>query len=238
MRTRLLVKFLFHWRSAVIHNLGDAAFGWGAPIAAFIVAAIPGLNIPQRLGLMTKGEQLPWWFSPLASAAFAILTVAAFRIFIIAPYQAYRRLNPFTVKLVSGDIETAYPKEQFERQNVAVSIENKSYLDLDRCTLHVMKVNGGNSDNLQLPRLIQEFSIQSGDKIFIPILSRTLRASPLQNDRYLMFHGQRVLSRTGNIVTLPADVEIRIGIPDGNEVLISCGIRGDDTNLTAIGGPR
>ena len=125
MRRRLWVKYLSHWLRAVIHDLTGAAFGWGAAIAALFVAAIPGLNIPQKLGLMTGSEQLPWWFSPLASAAFAILIVAAFRILFIAPYRACRMLKPFRVKLISGEIETAYPKERFERQNVLFQLKTK-----------------------------------------------------------------------------------------------------------------
>jgi hypothetical protein len=185
---------------------------------------------------MTGSEQLPWWFSPLASAAFAILIVAAFRILFIAPYRAYRVLKPFRVKLISGEIETAYPKERFERQNVAVSIRNKIYRDLVNCTLHVMKVSGFNDDRHQFPRLIQEFSIQSGDKIVIPILSRTLRTAPLQSDKHLTFHGPIAPVWNGNIVTLPIgsyDMEIRIGIPDGNAVLIPCMIQSDDSCLIA-----
>src|SRR5271157_5412300 len=89
------------------------------------------------------------------------------------------------VKLISGEIETAYPKERFERRNVAVSIENRSYRDLVNCTLYVTKVSGFNDDHHQFPRLIQEFSIQSGDTIVIPILSRTLRTAPLQSDKHL-----------------------------------------------------
>ncbi|HKM81269.1 MAG TPA: hypothetical protein VJY15_09960 [Candidatus Acidoferrum sp.] len=234
MRRRLWVKYLSHWLRAVIHDLTGAAFGWGAAIAALFVAAIPGLNIPQKLGLMTGSEQLPWWFSPLASAAFAILIVAAFRILFIAPYRACRMLKPFRVKLISGEIETAYPKERFERQNVAVSIENRSYRDLVNCTLYVTKVSGFNDDHHQFPRLIQEFSIQSGDTIVIPILSRTLRTAPLQSDKHLTFHGPIAPVWNGNIVTLPIgsyDMEIRIGVPDGNAVLIPCMIQSDDSNL-------
>jgi hypothetical protein len=231
MQVRL---YLFHWRRAAVYDLTGAAFGWGVAIASFFVAAVPAFNIPQKLHLMTGTEQLPWWFSPLASAAFAILIVTAFRMFIIAPYRAWHMLNPFKVRLVSGDVRTAYPKERFERQSVSASIRNKSYRVLTNCTLHVMKVSGSNNEHYQFPRLIQEFSIQSGDTIVIPILSRTLRPAPLQSDECLIFNGPIAPVWNGNVVTLPIgsyDMEIRVGVPDGNAVLMSCGIRSDENRL-------
>lgn len=99
-----------------------------------------------------------------------------------------------------------------------------------------MKVHGFNNEHHYFPRLIREFSIQSGDEIVVAILSRTLRIAPLKSDNQLTFHGPTGSAWGGNRVALPLgshDMEIRIGIPDGNAILMPCQIHSDGDSLTA-----
>jgi hypothetical protein len=146
-------------------------------------------------------------------------------------------IKPFKIKIVSGEIETIYPKARFDRQSVAVSIRNKSYRDRNNCTIHVTNVAGFNNEHHTFPRLIQEFSVQSGDDIVIPILSRVLREAPLKSDDHLTVHGPITPAWNGNRVTLPLgsyDIEIRIGVPDGDTILIPCRVYGEGESINAV----
>jgi hypothetical protein len=234
MRVR---KYLSHWRRAALGDLTSAAFGWGAAIAALFVAAIPGLNIPQRLGLMTAGEQLPWWFSPLASAVFAVLIVAIFRMFIIAPYRAYRMLNPFKVTVLSGLLKTQYPAGQYEPQRVAVAIKNTSYLRRNDCVVHITAIDGVDNSNHAFPRFVERFSIDSGETKQISLMYRTFRRTPLNNDDAIAVAGPVSPGYGGNILRISANmshiVSVRIGIPDNEPTDIRFKMRTDDTALCA-----
>ena len=230
MRVR---KYLSHWRRAALGDLTSEAFGWGAAIAALFVAAIPGLDIPQRLGLMTAGEQLPWWFSPLASAFFAILIVAIFRMFIIAPYRAYRMLNPFKVTVLSGLLKTQYPAGQYEPQRVAIAIKNTSYLRRNDCVVHITAIDGVDNSNHAFPRFVEQFSIDSGETKQISLMYRTFRSPPLTLLRLRPVspgYGGNILRIAANV---SHNVSVRIGIPDNEPTDLRFKMRADDAALCA-----
>lgn len=231
------IKYFVHWQRAVIHDLTGAAFGWGAPIAALFVAAIPGLNLLQRLGLMTCGEQLPWWFSPLASAAFAILIVAVFRMLFIAPYRAYRMLNPFKVTVLAGCLKTQYPVGQHEPQKVAIVVENMAYLKINDCTVHIMAIDGVDNRDHLFPRFVDQFSIESGEKKQISLIYRTFRVAPLANDNDITVAGPVSSGYGGNVLHLPANavsvISVRIGIPETEPIDMRIKVSTDDTKLCA-----
>ena len=234
MRVR---KYLYHWRRAAFHNFTGAAFGWGTAIAAVVVAAIPGLKIPQRLGLVTVGEQLPWWLSPLASAFFAILIVAAIRVFLIAPYRAYRMLHPLKVTVLSGVLETQYPVGQYEPQRVAISVENMAYLKMNDCTAHIMSIDGVDNSGHIFPRFVEKFSVDSGEKRQINLLYRTFRKSPLANDNDITVAGPVSSAYGSNILRLPTNsvsvISVRIGIHETEPIDMRINVQTDDTRLTA-----
>jgi hypothetical protein len=230
-------KFISHWWRAVVHGVSGETFGWGTALAALLLAAFVALGFPLKLGLTKMNQELPWWFVPLASVVFALIAVTAIHVFLIAPYRACRMLKPFKVRIASGDLETAYPKEQYKRQNVFAAIKNKSYREQANCTLHIMKVSDFNNEHNQFPRLVQEFSVKSGDEIEVAFLSRTLRTAPLENDKHLMLHGPVAPAWGGNLVTLPLgsyDMEIRIGVPGVEPILIPCRIRSDADSLSVV----
>jgi hypothetical protein len=200
------------------------------------VAAIPGLNIPQRLGLMTAGELPPWWFSPLASAAFAILIVAVFRMLVMAPYRAWCMLNPFKVTVLSGILETQYPVGQYEPQRVALAVENMAYLKITDCTVHVMAIDGVDHSNI-LPLFVQQFSLDSGETKQISLIYRTFRSAPLTNDNDITVAGPVAPGYGGNILRLPASgvhvISVRIGIPETEPIDMRLKVWTDDTRLCA-----
>jgi hypothetical protein len=246
MRGRLLPRYVCGRVGSDIASTGDALSstilparrsGGGAAIAALCVAAIPGLNLPQRLDLMTVGEQPPWWFSPLASAAFAILIVAVFRMLFIAPYRAWRMLTPLKITVLSGLLETQYPVGQYEPQRVAISVENMAYLKINDVTVHVMTVDCVDNSNHIFPRFVEKFSIDSGEKRQISLLYRTFRSAPLANDNDITVAGPVSPGYGGNILRLPANkvllISVRIGIPDTDPIDMSLNVWTDDTKLCA-----
>lgn len=118
-------KALSHWWRAVVHGISGGMFGWGIAVASIVIAAFIGLGIPQKSGLIKLNQELPWWFSPLSSVALALIVVAAMHIFVIAPYRAYRMLNPFKIKVVSGDIETITRKSNLSACILLSQLETK-----------------------------------------------------------------------------------------------------------------
>ncbi len=230
-------KAFRHWRVAVVYGISHSVFGWGAYIAAAFVAAIVAFGIPKKFGLITMDQELPWWFGPMASVVFAFIAVTLIHVFVIGPYRAYRMLNPFKIKILSGEIDTPYPKERFDRQSCAVSIRNKSYRDWNNCTLHVLSVAGFNNEHHTFPRLIREFSVQSGDDIVIPFLSRVVRPAPFNSDNHLTFHGPVSMAWNGNRAVLPLgsyDMELRIGVPDGDAISMLCRIYSDSESIKVL----
>jgi hypothetical protein len=230
------IKYCSHWRRAVVHDFTGAAFGWGTSIATLCVAAILGLNIPQRLKFVTGGEQLPLWFSPLASTLFAILIVAAFRMVVIAPYRACRMLHPFKVKVFSGLLETQYPVGQYDPQCVAIAVENKSYLRIKDCVVHITAIDDLDS-NFKLPRLVEHFSIESGETKQISLMYRTFRSAPAKNDNDITVAGSSSPGYDGNILRLPANIvrhiAFRIGIPNTEPIDMRLKVWTDDIRLYA-----
>jgi len=204
------------WWAATIHGIASAWFGWGAVAAAAFIGFLQ-----QQPDLKKNLDQ--WWVLPLANAFAALLAVSLIHAVVIAPYRAWRMLNPFKTKIVSGILKSEYPAEQFPRQRAAVLIKNKSYRQRSNCVLHIQTVSDFDNQHHSFPRFIKEFSIQPGETQQIEFLTWTARKAPLENDKAMALCGPVGWGWGGNFVALPCgshDIEIRIGVPDGDAIRI------------------
>jgi hypothetical protein len=222
MRMRRFRRALGFWWAATIHGVAGGWFGWGATAAAFIIG-----YFLHRFGVIKNIDQTQWWFLPVASAFAALLAVSLSHAVLIAPYRAWRMLNPFTIKVVSGLLESEYPTERFERQRAALAIKNKSYRQRSNCVLHIQNVHEFENQHHSFPRCIKEFSIPSGD-------TQRIVFATYYNDKAIMLSGLIGWGYNGNVVALPCsgvyDMELRIGIAGVDAILIFCRvwIEGDE----------
>ena len=205
-------------------------FGWGTLATTLIIGIIQhqyGLSI-------TASEQASWWLMPLANALAALVVVAAFNALVLAPYRAWRMLKPFRIEVVSGQLDSEYPKEAFPRRSAAVVMKNSSYRQRSNCVLHVLQIAGFDNQHHALPRFITEFSLLPGDTQQIKFLSWTTRGLPHRNDPTFVLSGPIGWGWGGNVVTLPCgshDIDIRIGVPEADAIVIRCRVWADDNDL-------
>jgi hypothetical protein len=232
MSMRGFMRAIRHWWVAARHGVGGDMFGWGTLATTLIIGLIQHQN-----GLsITASEQASWWLMPLANALAALVVVAAFNALVLAPYRAWRMLKPFRIRVVSGQLDGEYPKEAFPRQSAAVVMKNLSYRQRSNCVLHVWQIAGFDNQHHALPRFISEFSLLPGDTQQIKFLSWTVRSSPHGNDPTFMLSGPIGGGWGGNVVTLPCgshDIDIRIGVPEADAIVIQCRVWADDNNLRA-----
>jgi hypothetical protein len=88
-------------------------FGWGTLATTLVIGLIQ-----HQYGLSIRAsEQAAWWLMPLLNALAALVVVAAFNALVLAPYRAWRMLKPFRIEVVSGQLDSEYPKEAFPRQS-------------------------------------------------------------------------------------------------------------------------
>jgi hypothetical protein len=226
-------RFMRHWWVATWHGVGGAMFGWGTVAAAVILGFIPhqyGLSI-------TVSEQASWWLTPLLNALAALVVVLVVHALALAPYRAWRMQHkPFRIKVVSGRLDDEYPKQAFPRQSAAVVIKNLSYRQRSNCVLHVWQIAGFDNQHHALPRFISEFSLLPGDTQQIKFLSWTTRSSPHGNDPAFMLNGPTAGGYGGNAVKLPCgshDIDIRIGVPEADAIVIRCRVWADGNDLRA-----
>lgn len=205
-------------------------FGWGTPVTAVVIGLIQhqyGLSI-------WVSEQASWWLMPLINALAALVVVAAFNALLLAPYRAWRMLKPFRIEVVSGQLDNEYPKEAFPRQSAAIVMKNLSYRQRSNCVLHVLHIAGFDNQHHALPRFVSEFSLLPGDIQRITFLSWTTRSPPHKNDPTFMLSGPIGWGWGGNVVTLPCssyDIDIRIGVPEAEAIVIRCRVWADDNDL-------
>jgi hypothetical protein len=153
---------------------------------------------------------------------FAALLVFAINAFVIAPYRAFRMMHPFSVKIISGALETQYPISSVESQKIAVVIKNNAYKAFVECVLHITNIGNFDDKYSALPRFVEEFSVQPGVTKTVMVFSWTPRETKMP----ITACGPVGWGWGGNIVMLPCDqcydVTIRIGIPKGDTINISC----------------
>jgi hypothetical protein len=222
-------RFVRYWRGAIAYGVSSAAFGYGSLIGAIIVGVF-----------FTHGslkiDQFPAWVIPLVSAAIAIIAVFILHIF-IGFYRALKMLRPFETEIVSGDLDTQYPKAQYESQKIAVRIKNKSYLPRHDCVIHIANIEGIDNQSHIFPRLIEKFSIDKGETKQIALMHRTFRAAPLANDWGIILNGPIGHGWNGSIVRIPVDksynVSVRIGVPEIDQIDLRMRIWSGDTALYA-----
>jgi hypothetical protein len=230
MSMRGLLRAIRHWWVAARHGVGGDMFGWGTLATTLIIGLIRyqcGLSI-------TVSEQASWWLTPLANALAALVVVAAFNALVLAPYRAWRMLKPFRIEVVSGQLDSEYPKEAFPRQSAAIVMKNLSYRQRSNCVLHVLHIGGFDNHHHAVPRFISEFSLLPGDTQQITFLSWTTRSPPHGNDPTFMLSGPIGWGWGGNVVTLPCgshDIDIRIGVPEADAIVIRCRVWADDNDL-------
>lgn len=216
MSERRIKTYFRHLRQALIVGVVSSAFGWGADAGA---AFLGFWGRPVKMG----GPIPEWLQQPLASAAFAVLFVFAIHLIFIAPWRAFSMLRPFSVKVVAGFIETQYPMGRFEAQKAVLVVTSRSYRPRANCVLHIMSVNG--CEENCFPRFIEEFSIQSGETKPLTFMTWTSRREPYENDKKIMLSGPVGWGWGGNFVALPCgsyDLVLRIGIPEGDPIVILC----------------
>ena len=225
-----LGRFIRHWWVAARHGVGGDMFGWGTLAAALVVGVVQ-----HRYGLSIRAtEQAEWWLTPLLNALAALVVVAAINALLLAPYRAWRMLNPFRIEVVSGQLDSEYPKEAFPRQSAAVVMKNLSYRQRSNCVLHVVRIAGFDDQHHALPRFVSEFSLLPGDTQQIKFLSWTTRSPPHRNDPTFMLSGPIGWGWGGNVVTLPCgshDIDIRIGVPEADAIVIPCRVWADGNDL-------
>jgi hypothetical protein len=224
------MRAIRHWRVAARHGVGGDMFGWGTLATVLVIGLIQ-----HQYGLSIKvSEQASWWLTPLLNALAALVVVAAFNAFVLAPYRAWRMLNPFRIEFVSGQLASEYLGEAFPRQSVAVVMKNLSYRQRSNCVLHVLHVAGFDDQHHALPRFISEFSLLPGDTQQIKFLSWTTRNLPHKSDPTFMLNGPIGWGWGGNVVTLPCgshDIDIRIGVPEADTIIIRCRVWADGNDL-------
>jgi hypothetical protein len=230
MFMRGFVRAIGHWWAAARHGVGGDMFGWGTLAAALIFGIVQ-----HQYGLSIRvSEQASWWLTPLANAFAALVVVAAVNALVLAPYRAWRMLNPFRTKVVSGHLDSEYPKEAFPRQSAAIVMKNLSYRQRSNCVLHILHIAGFDNQHHALPRIISEFSLLPGDTQQITFLLWTTRSLPYKNDPTFMLTGPTGWGWGGNVVTLPCgshDIDIRIGVPEADAIIIRCRVWADDNDL-------
>jgi hypothetical protein len=142
-----------------------------------------------------------------------LIAVAIPNALALAPYRAWRMLNPFRIKVVSGQLDSEYPKEAFPRQYAAVRIKNLSYRQRSNCVLHIWQIAGFDNQHHALPRFVYEFALLPGDTKEIGFLSWTTRSPPHENDSMFTLSGPTGPGYGGNVVKLPCgsyEIDIRI----------------------------
>jgi hypothetical protein len=230
MSIRRFMRAVRHWKIAFWHGASGAMFGWGTVAAGFIIAYVqPQLTFIPRL------VQASWWFTPLESLLAGLLAVTIINAVGVAPYRTWRMLNPFRPDVVSGQLDSEYPKE-FPRQSAAVIIKNLSYRQRSNCVAHIWQIVGFDNQHSALPRFISEFSLLPGDTQQIKFLSWTTRSPPHRNDSTFMLSGPIGGGYGGNVVTLPCgshDIDIRIGVPEADPITIRCRVWADCNDLRA-----
>ena len=210
--------------------------GWGAAAAAIIVAFLI-----ERFGIIKNIDQAQWWFLPVASAFVALLAVSLIHAALIAPYRAWRMLDPFRIKsgLWNATKRISCGKI-LERQRAAVAIKNKSYRQRSNCVLHIQNVSDFDNQHHSFPRFIKEFSVQRGETKQIEFLSWTARKRPYENDKSILLTGPVGGGWDGNIVALPCgsyDMELRVGVAEVDAIRIFCRvwIEGDELKAAKRG---
>jgi hypothetical protein len=226
MSRRSIARFMRHWGRAIAYGIRSAAFGYGATIAAVIVAI-----------LFAGGRfQAPSWAIPIVSAAIAIIAVFVLHFF-IGFYRAWKMLSPLKVDIVSGILDTEYPKAQFEPQRIAIRVKNVSYVSRHNCVIHIMDVDGIDNRNHIFPRFVESFSIDSGETKLISLMFRAFRAAPYGNDIGITLAGPVSPAHGANVVRLMSlssyNVTIRIGIPDAAATTFRINVLTDETSLRA-----
>lgn len=220
-----------HWRIAFWHGASAAMFGWGTVAAGFIIA-----YVQPQLTFIPRSMQASLLFTPLEGLVAGLLAVTIVYAVGVAPYRAWRMLNPFRIDVVSGQLDGEYPKEEFPRQSAAVSIKNLSYRQRSNCVAHIWQMAGFDNQHSALPRFITEFSLLPGDTQQIKFLSWTTRSPPHRNDSTFMLSGPIGGGYGGNVVTLPYgshDIEITIGVPEADPYTIRCRVWADGNDLRA-----
>jgi hypothetical protein len=213
MSEHRIKTYFRHLRQALIAGVVSSAFGWGAVIGASFLVFLGPLKMIQNHE----------WLQPLIAAAFAMLFVFAIHLIFIAPWRAFFMLRPFSVKVAAGFIETQYPMGRFEPQKVVLVVTNRSYRPRSNCVLHIMGING--CEENCFPRFIEEFSIQHGETKSLTVMTWTSRREPYENDKTIMLSGPVGWGWSGNFVALPCgsyDLVLRIGIPEGDHIVILC----------------
>ena len=206
-------------------------FGWGTIAAA---AAVGYLH--QQYDFIKTPEQEPWWVMPIVSALAALLLVAIIQALFIAPYRAWRMLHPFKISVASGYIDSEYPTEMFPRQVVALTVRNMSYRQWSSCVLHILQIKNFDNTHHSLPRMVSEFSVLPGEFQRITFLSWTTRSPPHTNDQSFVLSGPVGWGLGGNVVALQCasqDIDIRIGVPDAEAIVIQCRVWTEGSELKA-----
>jgi hypothetical protein len=226
-----------HWLLAFRHGVGESWFGWGA--AAGVVVANLIISLAENGSIVSLNPTSPWltswWFVLAATVVGGLVTVAIFNALVLAPFRTWRMLNPFRIKVVSGQLDSDYPSGVFPRQSVAVTIENLSYQQRSNCVLHIWQI-AGFDNQYGLPRFVSEFSLLSGNKQAISFLSWTTRSPPYEDDPTFMLGGLVGPGYGGNVAKLPCgtyDIDIRISVPEADSVIVRCRVWSDDNNLRA-----
>jgi hypothetical protein len=219
------------WWAATIHGIVGVWFGSAIACAGVVMALVQ-----HEFSFFAKAQ---WWVVPVLTILFALILASIYAV-IFAPRRVRYMLNPFEIKVVSGVLASEYPSEPFERQRAAISIKNESYTQRSNCELHVQTVSDFDNQHNSFPRFIKEFSVQPGETQQIEFLSWTPRKAPLENDKVMVFCGPVGWGWGGNFVALPCgsyDMEIRIGVPDGDATRIFCRvwIEGDELKAAKTG---
>jgi len=177
MLVRELMKAIRrHWWGAFRHGVSGSTFGSGIAIAAFIVAYAQQRDL--FAALFPARLLASFWFTPLAYVVTSLLLVTLFHALVVAPYRAWRMLDPFRVVKVASDQQDEHPKGAFPAQSAFVEIENRSYQQRSNCRLHVLQIAGFENQHHALPRLVSEFSLASGKTQRINFLTWTTRSPP------------------------------------------------------------
>jgi len=224
MSERRIKIYFRHLRQALIAGVVSSAFGWGAIIGASFLVFLGPLKMIQNHE----------WLQPFIAAAFAMLFVFAIHLIFIAPWRAFFMLRPFSVKVAAGFIKT-HPMGRFEPQKVALVVTNRSYRPRSNCVLHIMGANG--CEENRFPRFIEEFSIQPGETKPLTFMTWTSRCEPYENDKKIVLSGPVGWGWGGNFVALPCgsyDLVLRIGIPEGDPIVILCRVWIEGDFLKAV----